>query len=85
MTDVDDWRDQGGDYEPDPSDYEDAKAYEEHCREVHGGEACDCPLPTREETEAAWAERARQHVAEDHGGGERHCQPPFLSLSRPRN
>lgn len=77
MTDAGDWRDPGGDREPDPSDYEDAKAYAEHCDEAHDGEACDCPPPTPEEIEAAWTERARQHVAEDHGGGECDCVAPF--------
>ena len=77
MTDVDDWRDPGDDREPDPEDYEDAKACEEHCLEVHGGEACNCPLPTPEEIEAAWAERHRQHRAEDHGGGDCDCTAPY--------
>jgi hypothetical protein len=55
----------------------DAIEYAKHCHDEHDGKACDCPLPTPEETEAAWAERARQHVAEDHGGGECDCVAPY--------
>jgi len=76
MTDVDDYREPGDDREPTEPDH-DAIAYAEHCEAVHGGKACDCPLPTPEEIEAAWAERARQHQAEDHGGGECDCTAPF--------
>lgn len=65
------------DREPDPGDYEEARAHEEHCLEDRGGKACDCPLLSPEETDAAWAERAREHRAEDHGGGECGCEPPF--------
>jgi hypothetical protein len=72
----DDWRDD--DYrEPDPEDYEIAKAEHEHSEQVHGGKPCDCPVPTEEETAAYWAEQTRQHSAEYHDGGECHCQSPF--------
>lgn len=77
MTDVDDRGDDYDDREPDPSDYEDARAYEEHCLEVHGGESCDCPPLTQAEMGAAWAEREREHRAEVHGGGECRCEAPF--------
>jgi hypothetical protein len=47
MTDVDDWHDPTyDDYEPDPSDYEEARAneeYWEHRDTEHGGGECDCP------------------------------------------
>jgi hypothetical protein len=53
-------------------------AMEEHFAEFHpGGGPCDCPVPTPEEIEAEWAERARQHREDEHGGGECHCEPPF--------
>ena len=49
MTDVDDWSDPTrDDREPDPSDYEEARAreeYQDHCAQVHGGADCDCPRP----------------------------------------
>lgn len=76
MTDVDDYWEPGDDREPGEPDH-DAIEYAEHCEAAHGGKACDCPLPTPEETEAAWAERARQHRAEDHDGGECDCEAPF--------
>ena len=63
--------------EPDWGAYEEQRAIEEHEDAVHGGGPCTCPLPTAEEIEAQWAERARQHRAEVHGGGPCDCLPPF--------
>jgi hypothetical protein len=62
--------------EPPEPDH-DAIEYARHCEEDHGGKACDCPLPSPEETGAAWTEREREHRAEVHDGGECDCQPPF--------
>lgn len=77
MTDVSDWYDDIDYREPDPEDYEIAKAEDEHSEQVHDGEPCDCPVPTEEETAARWAEETRQHNAEYHDGGECDCQAPF--------
>jgi hypothetical protein len=52
VTDVDDWSDPTADgWEPDPSDYGEARAEEEywqHCDEMHSGKHCDCPQPELE-------------------------------------
>jgi hypothetical protein len=72
----DDWH-EDDDREPDPEDYEIAKAEREHSEQAHGGKPCDCPAPTEEETAAYWAEQTRLHNAEYHDGGECDCQAPF--------
>jgi hypothetical protein len=78
VTDVSDWRDDDRDgYEPDGSDYEIAKAEEEHCQEAHGGRDCNCPPPGPEETAAYWAGQARLHDTEVHGGFPCDCTAPF--------
>lgn len=76
MTDVDDYWEPDHDREPSEPD-SDAIDYAEHCETVHAGTACNCPPRTPEEIEADWAEQARRHNAEDHGGGECDCQAPF--------
>lgn len=68
--DFDDW--DGPD--PDPSDYEESRAYAEHvqhCEDVHGGGECDCrpPLADRARNAArrarfAWARLTRRASAE---------------------
>jgi len=75
--DEDDWYGRDDYREPDPEDYEIAKAEHEHSETVHGGRPCDCPVPTEEEIAAQWAEEDRKHRAEVHGGGECRCEPPF--------
>jgi hypothetical protein len=80
VTDVSDWYDDldpSARYEPDPEDYEIAKAEREHSETVHAGGDCDCPLPTKEETEAYWAEQARLHSADTHDGFPCDCTAPF--------
>lgn len=64
------------DREPGEPDW-DAIEHAGHLVSVHGGKPCDCPLPSAEETEAARAERAREHRAEAHDGGECDCEAPF--------
>jgi hypothetical protein len=76
MTDVDDYWEPGDDRGPREPDWE-AIEYAEHCEEVHGGEACDCPRPSREETDAEWEEREREHRAAFHGGSRCDCEAPF--------
>lgn len=76
MTDVDDYWEPGDDREPDEPDW-DVEEEARHSWEAHGGKACDCPLPSPEETEAAWAEHGRQHRAAVHGGGECDCTAPW--------
>lgn len=81
MTDVDDWHDyRDDDWEPDPTDYLEQKAQEEHEDEVHGGQPCNCPVPTEAEIKAQWEKRAAEHRAEAHAGGKCDCppeEPPF--------
>lgn len=60
MTDVNDWHDPcyDDDREPDESAWLDAEAahdYELHCRRVHGGRHCDCPLPGSSPSDPAFA------------------------------
>lgn len=62
----------GSQREPDPGDYLEQQAEQEHLTEVHGGAPCDCPPFDL----TAWlAEKAKEHRDEAHGGGECHCPP----------
>lgn len=77
MTDVDDFTDwDDRDREPPEPDF-DAIAEEEHSRQVHGGKACDCPVPTEEEQAAIWEATAKAHSEGFHDGGPCDCKAPF--------
>jgi hypothetical protein len=63
--------------EPDWDAIEYAILYAKHCEETHAGAACDCPVPSQAEIDAAWAAHMEKHLAEDHSGTECDCEAPF--------
>jgi hypothetical protein len=63
--------------EPDWDAIEYAILYAKHCEETHAGAACDCPVPSQAEIDAAWAAHLEKHLAEDHDGTECDCEAPF--------
>lgn len=75
----DDWDDDDDYREPDPEDYEIAKAYEEyaeHCEEKHGGGECDCRPPLRARL-AASLRRAGRRITVWRRSRRYSDEPPF--------
>ena len=76
----DDWYDDRDDWrEPDPEDYEIARAneeYAEHCEQKHGGADCDCRAPLSQRI--SWRLREMRIFAIRLGRGRRYTdEPPF--------
>ena len=77
MTDVDDWS--ADDREPDPEDFEEARAneeYWEHCDQAHGGDDCNCRAPLAERVRERFRSARRRVIAVLHRS-RYYDEPPF--------